>query len=306
MNWPTLKGHLLRYIVVDVPLRGAPSSSRLESGSFRVVQKLSRRLGFALLAGLLVQCTFSSQSRQIHEADKAIAKHEPKKALDYLEKATHGEDTALALQAARQGARLAQLDLKSFQQAIDFYRFIVIASDISDERRQAEKNIAQIYFENLLYYDKAVIEYEKLLQLDFSPADKFQFRFNVAKSELQLGNLNQASAELDMLSKQKNSDNDEYDLEVFKANLLIAQKKQQDAANLLESVIKRFPDRAKKENLALTLTVCYEELEEFEKAIASLIAMKQAGYAHPEFIDARIQRLQTRLTNRPLANGFKK
>lgn len=267
---------------------------------------LSRRvLGLTLIAALLIQCTFSVQRRQIQNADKAIANGDSKLALDYFEQATHGDDTKLALQAARRGARLAQIDMKSYQRAVDLYRFIIVASDDSEERKLAQKNIAQIYFENLLYYDKAVIEYEKLLRLDFSQPEKYQFRLNVAKSHLQLGNLDQVIAELDTLSKEKKSEADEYDLQVFKSNVLMTEKKQDQAAAVLEDLIKKYPERAEKESLALTLTVCYEEMDQFEKAIATLEAMKK-GYPHPEFLDARIARLKTRLTNRPLANGFKK
>jgi len=266
---------------------------------------LRRGLGLTLIAALMIQCTFSTQRRQIQSADKAIASGDAKLGLDYLEQATHGDDKTLALIAARRGARLAQIDLKAFQRAVDLYRFIIIASDDADERKLAQRNIAQIYFENLLYYDKAVIEFEKLLRLDYSPAEKYQFRLNVAKSHLQLGNLDQALAELDTLSKEKKSDNDEYDLEVFKSNVLMTEKKQEQAAQILENLLKKFPERAEKESLALTLTVSYEEMEQFEKAIATLEAMKK-NYPHPEFLDARIARLKTRMTNRPLANGFKK
>ena len=264
-----------------------------------------RWTGLILFAALSVQCTFSNQKRQIEKADRAISEGHPKEALDFFEEAAHGNDVDVALVAARRGAKLAQTEVKSYQKAVDLYRLIIVESDNDQERKMAQKNIAQIYFENLLYYDKAVIEYEKLLRLDFAAAEKHQFLLNVAKSHLQLGNLDQALAELETLSKQQTDENEGYDLAVFKANVLMSQKKQEQAAVILAELIKKFPERAEKESLALTLTVCYEELEEFEKAIATLEAMKK-GYSHPEFLDARIARLKTRVHNRPLANGFKK
>jgi tetratricopeptide (TPR) repeat protein len=264
-----------------------------------------RWLGLTLISTLSIQCFFSSQKSQLQSADKAIADGRPKAALELLTEAAHGDNVGLALEAARKGARLAQVDLKMYSRAIELNHIVIVGSDNSEDRKTAQKNIAQIYFENVLDYEKAIIEYEKLLRLDFSDAEKHQFRLNVAKSQLQLGNFDQALAELDALSKLKNSENEEYDLGVFRANVLISQKKQEQAALVLEGLIKKFPERAEKESLALTLTVCYEELEEFEKAIATLEAMKK-GYSHPEFLDARIARLRTRENNRPLANGFKK
>jgi tetratricopeptide (TPR) repeat protein len=258
---------------------------------------------FLILA--LTGCTFSSQKRQIQKAEKEYSEHHLNEALSSFEEASRGSDANLAVEAALRGARLAQVEMKAYQRAIDLYKVVIIKSDDNDQRKSAEKNIAQIYFENLLYYDKAVVEYEKLLRLDFSAAEKYQFRMNVAKSHLQLGNLEQALAELDALSKEKKSEAEEYNLDNFKANVLISQKKQDQAATILEGLIKKFPERAEKESLALTLTVCYEELEEFSKAIAVLEGMKK-GYSHPEFLESRIARLKSRENNKPLANGFRK
>jgi len=137
------------------------------------------------------------------------------------------------------------------------------------------------------------------------PPRSISFRLNVAKSHLQLGSLDQALAELDTLSKEKHGESEDYDLESFKANVLITEKKQGQAATILETLIKRFPERAEKESLALTLTVVLRKWKSLKRRFQTLETMKK-GYSHPEFLDARIARLKTRVINRPLANGFKK
>ncbi len=263
-----------------------------------------RQIGFFLLLSLAA-CTFSSQRHDFDEGEKALAESHRAAAFPSFVKAAHGSDQVLALSAARKAARLAQVDLKKYQDAIDLYRFIIVASDSDMERKNAQKSIAQIYFENLLYYDKAIIEYEKLLQLDITPAEKYQFRLNIAKCQHQLGNLDQALAEIDALALLATADNDAYDLQVFKSNVLMSQKKQLEASQILETLIKKYPERAQKEGLPLTLAVCYEEVDEFKKAITILEAMKK-GYPHPEFLETRIERLRARMSNLPLANGFKK
>jgi tetratricopeptide (TPR) repeat protein len=254
---------------------------------------------------VLVGCTFSSQKHDIQNAEKLMSEGQGDQALALLDKAMRGPDASLALEAARRGARLAQIDLKNYQKAVEYYRFLIVSSDSDELRRFAEKNIAQIYFENLLYYDRAIIEYEKLLRLSFSPPEHYQFRLNIAKSHHQLGNLEQALAELKTLEKEKVTEADIYDLEVFKGNVLITQKKQHEAAALFAGLIKKFPERAQKDNLALTLAVCYEELSDYRQAIGTLESMKK-DYPHPEFLVARIARLKGRLSNMPGANGFKK
>jgi tetratricopeptide (TPR) repeat protein len=253
----------------------------------------------------LTGCLFSSQKRAIQNGEKAVSEGHTKEAVKYFDDAVHGDDTEMALEAARRAARIEHFDLKNYAKAIEYYRFLVVASDNDQERRLAQKSIAQIYFENLLYYDKAIIEYEKLLRLDFPKEEKYQFRLNIAKSDHQLGNFDQALAEIEDLSKEKLNDNDYYDLQVFKANLMMSQKKQADAIQVFADLIKKFPERAQKESLALTMAVSYEEMGDFKAAIDTLSAMKK-GYSHPEFLDMRIERLQARQRNMPGAFGLKK
>lgn len=266
---------------------------------------MKRALAIALTLGFLSGCVFSSQKRDLQNGEQSMSEGHSGKAFIYFERAAHGSDSALALEGARRAARLAHFELKKYQKAIDLYRMIIVNSDNEEERKLAQKHIAQIYFENLLYYDKAIIEYEKLLRLDFTPAEKYQFRMNVAKSNHQLGNLDQALAELDTLSKEKPNENDYYDLEVFKSNVLMSQKKQKEAAGVLEGLIAKYPEKSQKESLAITLAVAYEEVDDFKKAIETLETMKN-GYSHPEFLDARIARLKARMSNMPGAQGLKK
>lgn len=248
-------------------------------------------------------CTTSSQKQDIQSGKSAMAAGNSSLAVAYFDRAAHGEDQQLSLEAARPAARLAYLELKNYPKAIEYNRIIIVASDNDTERKAAQKTIAQIYFENLLDYQQAILEYEKLLQLEFTPEEKFQFRFNIAKSQLQIGHIDQAMAELADLEKGKGAE--DYDLQLFKSNILISQKRQQDAALILETLVKKFPERSEKESLGLTLAVCYEEAEDFKKAIEALEAMKK-GYSHPEFLDTRIARLRARMKNMPGANGLKK
>ena len=169
----------------------------------------------------------------------------------------------------------------------------------------AHVNIAQICFENLLDYGQAVSEYERLLRLQLKPEEAFHFRLNLAKAQFQLNNLEQSGNELDVLLAQKHSDDEAFEAEVLKANILVAQKKQADAALLWEKILKDFPERSKKENVALNLVVCYEEQKDFGKAIEVLERMK-SNYPNPEFLEIRIQRLRQRRSNQPGAQGLKR
>lgn len=214
-------------------------------------------------------------------------------------------NTQLSLQAAQKGAPVAHLDLKDYNAAVRFYRHIIYKSSDEEERKSAQRYIAQIYFENLLDYDQAIVEYESLLRLKLSEEEIFRYRFNVAKCHYNLANMGQAMSEAEALISQFPEREDLYDAKVLKANILLQNKKHQEAAEVLENVVKQYPDRAKKENLALSLVSTYEDLKEYDKAMTVLEEMRP-WYSHPDFLNERIKRMKQVRSNLPGAQGWKR
>ena len=214
-------------------------------------------------------------------------------------------EAKLALTAARYGARVAALDAKDYPKAIQFYKNLVLFSPDREERMKSQRQIAEIQFRNLANYEQAIVEYNKLLGLTESDEDKYEFRFNIAKAYYQLNNFYQSAVELDELLGGKIPEARRFDVLLFKANLLLTEKKLDKAVESYLGLLKKFPERAKSENVALNLSVCYEEKGEITKAIQVLEAFKK-DYPTPEFIDLKIQRLEARRANLPGAEGLKK
>ena len=86
---------------------------------------------------------------------------------------------------------------------------------------------------------------------------------------------------------------------------MLAAKRLPESADLWESIIKEFPEKSHKENVALNLVTCYEEMKDFGRAIEVLESMRK-GYAHVDFLDLRIQRLKERKQNLPGAHGLRR
>lgn len=210
-----------------------------------------------------------------------------------------------ALQAARQGARIAHLEAKNYPLAVSFYRQIILQSPDASERKSAQRFIAQIYFENLLEYDKAVQEYEKLLKQQNQPEEAFRYRLNLAKAHYQMNNWDQALNEIDTILSQKTGPDEVFEAKLLKASVFLNRRKLAEAAELFEDILKEFPDRSQKDNVALNLVVCYEDLKDFGKAIEVLERMKE-GYPNPDFLNLRIARLKERRENQPGAQGWKR
>jgi tetratricopeptide (TPR) repeat protein len=272
--------------------------------------EFSKRVQLSLLALVfgtaLSGCSFSLDWYRQMRAKAAIEKQDFPAGLEILEKIMNANpDSQAALEAARFGARVAHLNAKNYVLAVEFFRHIVLRSPDASERKSAQKLIAQIEFENLQDFNQAVLEYEKLLRLDNTPEETFRFRINLAKSQLRMSNIDQAVTELDIVLSQQHSPDEIFEGRILKANTLIAAKRMSEAVVAWQQILKEFPEKSKRENVALNLVVIYEELKEFSKAIDVLEGMRE-GYAHPDFLDLRIRRLRERMGNQPGAQGLKR
>lgn len=265
------------------------------------------RLSAALaLCLLLTGCTLSFDWYHQIRAQRAIQNGQFETALRILERIrARDPESDKALQAARLGARVAQMEAKNYPAAVEFNRHLVLRSEDADERKAAQKNVANIYFDNLLDFNQAVFEYEKLLKLELQRDEAFRYRLNLAKSHFQLNNLEQATSEIDLLLSKKLEGDEIFDAKMLKANVEVAAKNLAGAAESWRQILVEFPERSKREKVALNLVVCYEELKDFAKAIETLEHIK-ADYPNPEFIDIRIERLRDRMINQPGAQGWKR
>jgi tetratricopeptide (TPR) repeat protein len=262
-----------------------------------------------ILAGavlFLSGCSFSLDGFRFYRAKMQISQHHYASALPLLQKIVDDSPSDdRALQAARKGARVAHFEAKAYQQAVNFYKFIILKSDDVIERQNAQKNIAQIYFDDLQDFDQSVTEFERILKFDNSPDEAFRYRLNLAKAYFRLNNAEQALNELDVLLSQKLDSDKIFDILALKANVMVGNHKLPEAAQLWEKIIKDFPEQSKKEKIGLNLVVCYEELKQFDKAIEVLENMRPQ-YPNPDFLDLRISRLKERQYNQPGAQGWKR
>lgn len=255
---------------------------------------------------LLSGCTFTMDWLRHYRAQRAMARSDYASALPLLQEiAELHSDSERGLEAARTGARAAHLNAKDYAQAVKFYRYVVLKSDQPAERKEAQKAIAQIHYENMQDLVQSVMEYEKLLKLENTPEEAFRFRLNLAKSHLGLNNVDQALTELNVLLEKKPPANGVFDVKMLMANVMVANKQLREATALWQSILTEFPERSAKENVAMNMVVVYEELKEFSNAIAVLETMR-ANYPNPEFLDQRIERLKEREYNLPGAQGLKR
>ena len=263
-------------------------------------------LGWSVITLNLVGCSFDWGWVHMWQAERALDHRDyalgMRKLNDISEDPASGRR---ALAAARLGARVAHFETNDYATAIEFYRVLVVSSPSATERKSAQREIARIQLDNLHDFTQAVVSYEKLLRLQNTPNERFRFRLGLAKSHFQLNDLDQASTELDILLADKVSSDEIFEAKSLKANILMARHHLVDAGLAWEEILRDFPERSQKANVALNLVACYEDRKEFDKAVTLLEDLK-ADSPDPDFLDVRIERLRLRAANQPGAQGLRR
>ncbi len=214
---------------------------------------------------------------------------------------------ALAAEAALEAAKIYQYDLKRFELAVKNYRIVVARSPLSAVRREAQLKIASVLFYDVQDFQGAIREYSRLLELPYVVTDEIEWRIRIAKAYYYLGNYFQAGVESDRVLKLANGIDEEavYQTYLLKANIHIGAKEHDQAAAVLTSMLSQFPERSKRDSIALMLAVAFEEQRNFLKAIEVLENIRKYD-PRKTFFDEKIKSLRERLSQQPGARGFRK
>lgn len=251
---------------------------------------------------LIGGCT-SAEQKEMNEAKLEIERGHFRIALSHLEKIIiRAPGSKLGVEAAREAARISFYDLKDFRKAVQFYKKIVLSSPDAEERLGAQKQIVAVYFDHLTDYQGAVIEINKLLAMQLEPKEKTEYKMKLARAYYYQNNFTQAENEANEFLATNPPSDLKFDMVFLKGNILLAKKDLPAAVAVFKGLLEEFPDRAIKDNVGLTLSVCYEEMKDFKSAIDTLEKLKET-HPMPEYIDIRINRLKERLKNQPGARG---
>ncbi len=284
--------------------------SRILLRSSKILRDVSRAwlrlIALGLLPFLLNACTVSAEKIEAEQAEKAAAKNNyPAAVLHYKNLMDRYVKTPLAIKGAKEAARITHYQLNQPKESVPFYRHVVLYAPTTEERVEAEKRLADIYFAQILDYTQAVVEYNRLLELPHTRAEEDTYRLAVARSYYYLANFYQAKVEVETLLK-KSSDKDLlFDAFLLKANIFLTSKNLDEAVATLKQLIDKYPERSKAESIGLILAVTYEEQKNFAKAIETLQSIKDT-YPRKAFIENRIRNLRERQSFLPGAKGFKK
>lgn len=267
------------------------------------MKKLTKAVAFAAL--LFIGCT-SPLERDFREGKKSAEAGNFRIAAQLFDQViSRDTESELAVEAMKEGARLAVLEIKDYKRAAGYYQKIIQYSKKESDRQEAQQQLAALYFSSLQDYERAAVEYSKLATSSKLESDRAEHKLMTARSYYYLGNYFQTISEIQEILKMKSNKETLFQAMLLNGNVLIAQKNFLEASKVFQNIIKTFPEQSLTENVHLVLSLSYEESGDYKRALSTLESIK-AVYQPQEYLELRIKRVQEREKNQPGAKGYRK
>lgn len=261
------------------------------------------KLSCLIFIFLIAACS-PPEKKEFQRGEQGVSNKEFKTAIVHFDNAVKvAPESYWALRAAREAARVSHYLEKDFNTAIRFYRHVVLYSENSEERIKSQREISYLFFDSLQNYQQSIIEFYKLLQMSDKDFEIATYKLAVARASYYLNKFDEALSEINEIIRLKITNDILFDTLLLQGNILVAQKSYSKAILVFKDLIKKFPDKAEKENVPLTLTVCFEENFQYKEAIQILYSLRET-HNSSEYIELRIKRINERIKNQPGAKGL--
>lgn len=270
---------------------------------FTSLVNLKKLIFFCWVITYVSACT--PQSEKLYsEAYSEIESGNFRIALDLLERSAALEkNDKKKTKALVEAARIARFEIQDYERAIRINRQIILKSEDLKQRLLAQETLAEIYLENIQNYAQALNELLILEQLAHGEDEKDKLRFKIAQAYFLTGNPTAAFEYIETSLKSPVADKKHF--LKLKTQILVSQKRHDEALAVYEELRKLDPDFFAKENLYISASIVFEEKEDYASALAYL-EKYQSFVTDKAYLELRFKRLKERLTNKPLFKGRRK
>lgn len=264
------------------------------------------RSSFFTLFILLSSCQYSFLNLEYQRGESAYRSSNYKEAIGFFRRVIlRAPESEISIQSAQRAAYISIFHLKNYKDAVKFYQHIVVYGKDEQVRKEAQISIANVFYDKMADYTKAIEAYSKLIALPHDKEQGIRYAMRVAHSFFYIGDYRQAKVEIKKLLKDDLNEDQAFQAQLFLGNIFFTTKEMSEAIRVFTGLVERYPERSRKEKVPMTIVVCYEELKDYDLAIAKLKEMKLTEESTDQ-IDLKIRRLEKRKANLPGYRGLKK
>ena len=253
---------------------------------------------------ILISCQRSFQ-KEYKKAKQAIQKEQFNLAKTHLLKSLKkAESISSKYKVYMELAELTHFKIRNHREAIEFYQQAIAHSQNQQEIVLPNERQAFIYSNNLREYEKAIIKYNQLLNINSIPdSKKIDNHIQLAQLYYNMDKFFQARLEVNRILKHSLNKEQEFKVHLLLGNIFFSGKTIHKAILKYEKVIREHPKMAIRHKVYYSLSLSYEEEKNFDKALSILKEfLSKATEKDTVYIESKIQNLQERRISSP---GFR-
>lgn len=250
-------------------------------------------LGALLLLALGYGCNANSPETKFLLAEKLLEDKKYEAAINefqmIVDKSPHSQ---LGLDAQLKVAQIQHLYLGRSQEAIDAYREYLDNSKDETKRREVEKILADLQFNNFEDYDQAISSYTKLIKENTDEKEGEELIYRLGRAFFLKSKFDDSIKMFEYQRARFPEGALHWKAELEIGNALSAKGKCADAIKQYEKVILEAPAELKV--LAkFAQASCFEEQDELDKAYELFSSIKES-YPAPSVVELKMQKIKRR------------
>lgn len=200
--------------------------------------------------------------------------------------------SSLGLDAQLKVAQIQHLYLGRSQEAIEAYKEYLKRSKDEKKRREVEKTLADLQFQNFEDYDQAIASYSRLVKENTSPEESEELMFRLGRAFFLQSKFDDAIKMFEYQRTRFPSGSRLWKAELEIGNALSAKGKCPDAIKQYNRVIAEGP-KEQRVLASFAKASCFEEQDELDSAYELFSSIKEE-YPAPSVVELKMQKIKRR------------
>lgn len=252
------------------------------------------------LAACLLVLALGCASRPValmHEAENLWFKNRYREAIRvFLQVVDRYPESRNAETSLFRIGEILLLNLSEPEKAIEYFTRLTLEYPKSEGAIAARKTMALIYEKTLRDYDRAIIQYQKLID-DRNVASNDEYQFAIGRCYYKKGNFNQAIIEYRSLIRRYPASALVPEAYYEIGNCYFVMNDCEKAVKQYGEILQEYPNTKRHGDILLSMGVCLEEKEEYGKAL-KLYGDLLDEYSNRALIQKKMDDVMARMKNK--------